>query len=76
MKLIPILERADLHGKRKLEYNSATRTLETAAKWFTVLTGLEPGNVYELIAPLRIGDHDGPDVTFWFFEWSKQEMTK
>lgn len=74
MNLIRIIERADLHGKRRLEYNSATRTLETAAKWFTALTGQQPENVYTLTAPLKLGLGDiGPDVTYWFFEWSKQE---
>lgn len=61
MTIIPITERADLHGKRRLEYNSATRTLEAAASWFTTLTGQEPGNVYELTAPLKLdlGDTGG-----------------
>lgn len=74
MQIIPIIERADLHGKRKLEYNSATRTLESAAQWFTALTGQQPSNVYELTAPLKLGmGQTGPDITYWFFEWSKQE---
>jgi hypothetical protein len=75
MQIIPIIERADMHGIGRLkEYNSATRTLEIAAACFTLLTGLEPGNVYELTAPLKLGLGDiGPDVTYWFFEWSKQE---
>lgn len=74
MNIIPIIERADLHGKRKLEYNSATRTLASAARWFTTLTGLEPGNVYELTEPVKMGSLQGPPITTWFFEWSmKQE---
>ncbi len=72
MKLIPIVERADVHGRRRLEYNSATRTLESAAKWFTTLTGLEPGNVYELTEPVKVGSLQGPEVTYWFFEWTKE----
>jgi len=70
MKIIEIEERADMHGKRKLEYSSATRTLDTAAAWFKSLTGLEPGNVYELTEPVKMGSKQGPSITTWFFEWS------
>jgi hypothetical protein len=72
MKIIKIEERADKHGKRCLEYTSATRTLASAAACFKSLTGQEPGNVYELTAPVKILGHDGPMVTTWFFEWERQ----